>query len=479
MSENFHGVRAEQNPTPVSTPTTAASAIVFAVGTAPVHATGKNNNVNRAVRAGNNAEAVSTLGYSDSADGWKKYDLCEVMFSQFRLYRTAPVFFVNVLDPERHKKTTPAKAYPVVDRRVVLPFEAIKASVKAQDYKAGEDFELFYNDDALVLEILDGGSILQNITELTVGFDEVDPSKVTKADIIGGYNVATKQKTGLELIDTVFPAFGVVPDLIIAPGWSHDAEVAAVMSAKAESINGLFSAKALIDVDTEKVRHYSEAPAWKKAQNIFDSTQVLCFPMVKLGEKVFHLSTQMAGVMAATDRKNNGVPSESPSNNSLQCGSAVLADGTEILLDAQEANFLNENGIVTAINKMGGFVLWGNYTACYPVNKDPKDFFIPVSRMFGWRGNSAILTFWERVDEKMTYRFASSIIDSINIQTNGLVKEGHLLGGRVELPAELNDEMSLSSGKIKIRITQTPPPPAQDITFLLEYDLSYLSAIFG
>ncbi|MCL2087655.1 MAG: hypothetical protein FWH05_08710 [Oscillospiraceae bacterium] len=77
------------------------------------------------------------------------------------------------------------------------------------------------------------------------------------------------------------------------------------------------------------------------------------------------MSTQMAGVIAATDAQNSNCPVESPSNNPIQIDSMVDSSRQEVLLDLQGANFLNANGITTALNFMGGFVLWGNYTACY------------------------------------------------------------------------------------------------------------------
>lgn len=58
-------------------------------------------------------------------------------------------------------------------------------------------------------------------------YDAVDASQVTKSDIIGGYSVSTHKTTGLELINNVFPLYTKVPDLILCPNWSHDAEVAA------------------------------------------------------------------------------------------------------------------------------------------------------------------------------------------------------------------------------------------------------------
>jgi len=467
----YHGVRTRQVETSISTPVTAASGITFVVGTAPVHTVG--GKVNEPIYAGNNGEAVSALGYGDD---WGKYSLCEVMYNHFRLYQTAPVIFVNVLDPAKHKRSMTPQPFPVVDKRIFLPLETLKNTVKISNYKVGEDFDLFYDNNALVVEIIEGGAIPHNTTELTVERDEVNPGAVTKADIIGGFNVTTKKTSGFELIEAVFPKYGIVTDILICPGWSHDAEVAAIMSAKAANINGIFEAKALIDVDTKTVKHYADVPAWKRAQNINDKRQILLFPKLKLAERVFHASTQAAGLIARVDANNNGAPSESPSNKLLQINGAVLDDGTEVLLDLQQANYLNSNGIVTALNFIGGFVLWGNETACFPANTDVKDYFIPVSRMFGWVANSVILTYWGKVDKKMTRRFVDSIVDSINIWLNGLTSEEHLLGGRVEFRDEDNSLTGIMSGKASFRIYMTPPSPAKEIEFILEYDPSYVTA---
>ena len=62
------------------------------------------------------------------------------------------------------------------------------------------------------------------------------------------------------MLDSVFPKYGIVADLVLAPGWSHDSEVAAIMSAKVQSINGVFEGKALCDIDTNDVRHYFRRP---------------------------------------------------------------------------------------------------------------------------------------------------------------------------------------------------------------------------
>lgn len=477
----YHGIKTRQVETSISTPVTAGSGVAFVVGTAPAHTVG--GQVNAPIMALTYEEAVSALGYSDN---WEKYSLCEVIYSQFQLYNISPVFFVNVLDPAKHKTAVAAADMELIEKKVLLPLEAIESSVKVKEsgdggaeYAVNEDYGLFYEGENLVLEVLEGGAIPESAAKLNIAFEQVDPSKVTDAEIIGGFNVATKKTSGFELIDSVFPKFGIAPDILICPGWSHKTEVAAIMSAKAQSINGLFEAKALIDIDTTAVTYYSDAPEWKKAQNINAKTQVLCFPMVKLGEKVFHLSTQAAGLMGKVDADNGDCPCESPSNKLLQANAAVLADGTEVLLDLQQANYLNSNGIVTVLNLIGGFSIWGNHTACFPANTDVKDYFISVSRMFGWVSNSVILTYWSKIDKKLNRRLIDSIVDSINIWLNGLVSEEKLLGGRVEFREEENNTAALMEGKAVFHIFMTPASPAQEIEFVLEYDVDYVTAAFA
>jgi hypothetical protein len=292
MPNYYHGVSTRQVDTSLSTPVTADCGVAFVVGAAPVHTVG--GPVNEPVMVQNYAEAVSAMGYSDD---WEKYPICEMIYSQFKLYSVSPVVFVNILDPTKHKKAVEEKNYPINDGKVLLPLEALKDSVRVTTYTVGKDYDLFYEGENLILEVLEGGTIPENTGELTISFDAVNPSAITENEIIGGFDTNTKKSSGLELYDSIFPKYGIVADLVLCPGWSHKSTVAAVMVAKAASINGVFEGKAMIDVDTTEATHYADVPAWKKAQNINNKGQILCWPLVKLGDRVFHLSVQMAGRM--------------------------------------------------------------------------------------------------------------------------------------------------------------------------------------
>ncbi len=478
MADFFHGVKKGKLATSVSTPVTADSGPHFVVGTAPIQTTG--GTTNEVILCKNYSEAIQAFGYSDD---WEKYSLCEEIYAAFVLYGISPIILVNVLDPQKHKKQFAAKDFDLsTERTITLPLEVIENTVKVTGYTVDEDYGLTYTERGLVLEVVDGGKITADISKLSIAYSAVAPELVTKADIIGGYDVEANKNKGLELIDSVFPKYGIIPEIVLCPGYSGDSEVAAVMSAKVENINGLFEGVCIIDADSENTKRYTDVPIWKKNNNITKPGQILVWPKVRLGGKTYHYSVHQACRMTATDAAadmGDGTPCESPSNKSLQIDSTVLDDGTEVLLDLTQANYLNQNGIVTALNLIGGFVSWGNSTACYPSNTDVTDYFISVSRMFKWVGNSVVLSTWSKVDRRLNRLLIESVMQSVNLWLNGLSSENKILGGRVEFLEAENSDIDLMAGKAKFHIYLTPPSPAQEFEFLLEYDTSYLSGLMS
>ena len=145
------------------------------------------------------------------------------------------------------------------------------------------------------------------------------------------------------------------------------------------------------------------------------------------------------------------------------------------MLSLPTANVLNGDGIVTALN-FGGWTAWGNYTACYPTVKTVEDTFIPISRMFDWVGNTLVKTFWYKLDRPINRRLIDTIVDACTIWLNGLVGAGYLHGARVAVIEEENTLENLLAGIVKVHLYLTPPIPAQEIDFTLEYDASYTTA---
>ena len=467
-----HGVYVSEQATSVSTPVVANSGVPFVVGAAPVQSAASPAAAGIPVLCTNWAEVVEKLGYSED---WASYPLCEFMYSHFQLFGCQPVIMCNVLDPSNMKQSVEAADVTVADHKIKLPIATIDDEnlvVKEQGgvgatYSKGTDYSTYYDGEFLVIEVLADGSAYA-AEKLNVAYNKVKPDSVDD----------TAVATGMESIEQCLTTLGIVPDLICAPGHSQSPTVAAVMATKAGGINGMFRAKALIDIDSSSdgATDYTAAVTNKGSSNLVDPDEVVCWPMVKLGDYKFHMSTQMAGLIAQVDAGNGGCPYESPSNKNLQCDAMILEDGSEVNLTLAQANILNSNGIATALNFMGGWVAWGNYTACYPANTDVKDYFIPVSRMFDWVGNTLIKTFWSKLDKPMNRRLLDTIVDAANIWLNGLVGSGYLLGARAEMLDGENSLENLMAGIIKIHIYMTPPSPAQEIDFVLEYDASYVTS---
>ena len=475
------GVHVYEKATSVQTPKVATVGIPFVVGTAPVQSAAKPAKSNVPVLVTSWDEAVEKLGFSYD---WESYTLCEFMYSHLQLFGAQPVIFCNISDPASMKREEAAADYTVADHRVAVSVDAIADTIKVSVTEgAGEtastralerdtDYSILYDRDdtdtyVCIVELLEDGSAY-NAETVSVAYSAADPKTATVADVVDG----------VAQVDACLTAVGLVPDLIAAPGWSHNTVVAAVMATKAAAINGLFKGKAVIDADSgeDGVTEYSQLSGYKNKNNFVDVDQILCWPMVQLGDYRFHLSTQLCGLMATVDAGNRGIPYESPSNKNLKMDACVLADGTPVNLTWNQVDLIAGSwGVVTAVNFLdSGWVAKGNYTACYPGNTDVKDQFIPVSRMFDFIGNTLIRTFWSKLDKPMTPALRDSILQTCNIWLGGLTGGGYLYGARAEMLEEENPLTSLLDGIITLHIYNAPPVPAQEIDFILKYDVSYM-----
>jgi len=473
-----HGVFVSEVPTAI-TPPASASSVPVVFGTAPVNLSKRAQApVNEPVLVFSYAEAVEAFGYSDD---WS-FTLSEFIYSHFALYAMSPVVLVNVLDPATHKTALTAQTVNVTNgiatlaqQGVLLAGLAVKSSDGTTTYVINEDYTLGYDVKGnLVVQIVEDGAAAA-ATSLQISGNKLDPSAVDGDDIIGG--IVAGQPTGLELLNEVFPRFRQVPSLVLAPGYSHLPAVAAVMTAKAGNINSSFKALALTDLPANQ--SYTATVTWKNDNSYASERQVNCYPKVQLGDKIYHLSTQLAGVLCSTDVANGGIPYVSPSNKALQATASVLSDGSSLFLGRDQAQYLNGEGIVTALNFVGGWKAWGNRTGAYPAVTDPKDSFIPVRRMLDWIANTVILTYWQYLDDPISRRMIQAITDSVNVWLNGLTAQGAILGGRIEFLESENPSTSLMDGIITFHMYVTPPSPAKEINFTLEYDPQYLSGLFS
>lgn len=419
-----HGAFFDEAPTSLVTPVEVDSALPVVVGTAPVHTLpeGTAAPINEPRLIFTVEDFVAQFGSVPQGENRHDYTLSEFAEVFIGRYSVAPVVCINVFDPAKHVRNT---------------------------------------------EPEEEGGEAQSVP---------DASAVTPEDIIGGVDASGK-RTGLALVEKVFPLFRKVPGLVCAPGFSATPSVGIAIGAACKEISGHFKAMGIADLPAS-IERPEDAPAWVNDNNLTDENLLLFFGTALYGGAEEYGSTHLASVIAQRDSENDGIPFWSPSNKRMLC-EGLAHNGAELALTPVEAANLNGNGIITGINMIGGLVVWGDQTACYPGITDVKDASLPVRRMFNWIGNTLVLTAWQKVSNPLRRRLIASITDTFNLWLNGLAAREFILGGRVTFEAKDNSTLDLMDGKVRFHVYVTPPTAAREIMFTLEYDPTYLETLFA
>ena len=479
-----HGVRVLEQATSIVAPILGTAGLQVVFGTAPINLADDPYKVTNTPLI---AEAVKQLGYS--AD-YKNYTLCEAMYASFQLIGVAPVIFINVLDPKKHKKKNEAATVPVEEMEAVVPItgilkDTVTVKMKGADEESEDtplgfetDYLLSFDDDGNLLVTLIAGGAGAAAKALVVESTSIDPTAVKPSDIIGAS--ATGGAKGFEVLQQIYPKFGMTPGLLLAPGWSHIPDVGIVLAAKCEEINGYFTCECLIDIDStaDGCTAYSDIKVAKEAAGCVSAHAMALWPCIAVGSHWFWYSAIMGALIAKVDAENDDVPNLSPSNKLIGATGTVLATGEEVLLDQVQGNAVNSFGVTTAIN-VNGWRTWGNNSAVYPASTDPKDRWFCCRRFFSWWGNSFILTYFQKVDNPMNPRLIETIVDSENIRGASYVSQGKCARAEIVYNADENPVTDLLNGKITFHQYLTPYPPAEDILNILEFDPNALSDALG
>ncbi len=356
--------------------------------------------------------AVPIFSFKEFVDtfGWNDnfslYTLCEVAEVAFARIGIAPVVFINVFDPNVHKD---ANGNP-------------------------------------------------------------DPSQVSANDIIGGIDPTTYKRKGLECVNEVYPKYGLVPSILIAPRFSKNPSVALALALKAQNVSGVFKAFALADLDTSVAP--ADTPSYLSTNNLRHAHLKAFYGKGFFNGKEYSPSCASACVWAKLDFSTEDFPFHSISNKPLPF------DSIEPLLDDDLATYLAGQGVTPLLRTRRGLVPWGTRTTLYPTSTDPKDTFDNVRRAFNFIANELILTFRQKLDFPITKRLIRTIVDSYNMRLNALKGREYILGGKVEFREQDNPKEDLVDGIIRFHVYLTPPSPAKEIHFILEYNHKYWDEIF-
>ena len=443
-------------------------------GTAPVNLVRgyrEKGLVNKPVKLTNWSQAQNTVGYSSD---WQAFSLCEALDVHFNntLGNCGPVYFVNVLDPDVHKKTGDVtKALTFTNGRAEFLSDTIILDTFALADKAeGVDYSLSYNfaKKSVVVTLRDASIASANAT-----YNEVDMSKVDAEDIVGGVT-SEGEYSGIGALALLYQNEFKVANILAAPGWSHLPEVYNAMVTASQKINGHWMAFVCADIPLEGVSTRTAAIAWKKSHGYTSMNSKVCWPMGTDSEgKVYHLSTLCVWRFQMTDADNGGVPGETCSNKAVPVIRQYFGAGAKNQgFDKESGNELNEYGITTVVPSDGKWVLWGGHTAAYTfgVTSDPLEIFDTNVRMLDHVVNSFQKEWEPRIDKPMTLQLKDQILNRENDKLAGYVAQGFLIGNPKCIFLESdNSTKDLMNGDFKWNLTATPTPQFKSGTISVAY----------
>lgn len=451
-------------------------------GRMPIHQLSDySGKVNQPILISNFSDAVMKLGYNDS--NWTDYDLCEVVYAHFKnsIQPIGPIVIVNVLDPDTMKNTGKTASVTFINNQVaIVNDKIILKSIAITGKILGTDYATAYSTDGTSVILTDLKGTFTGA--VTVNFDEVNPVAVTKTQVIGGTNLTTGAKTGISVVDLVYPSLNMVPSILDAPGFSHIPDVDAALKAAGQLISGHFFAYVNSNIVTDtNADTIEKAKTWKTANNYVGSSESPCWPLAKNGSKKFHLSTLATVTMQMVDYANDNMPYESPSNKPVDITGICLADGTNITFDQTAANSLNSKGIRTAIYWGGRWVLWGPQTGEYEYGKDmdPRNKFDCNVRMLYYMLNDFQLRYGAVVDKPMRRSRIDSILNSYQEYLDNLISMGALLYGKIQFTAVSNPTSDIIEGDFDFDIATTTTPPGKSINAKLQYTTKGIDVVFG
>lgn len=423
--------------------------------------------------------ARQTVG--DSAD-WSKFTLCEAIKAHFdnASGNVGPIVVINVLDPTTHKKAGEATTENLSfsnGRATIASDTIILDTLVLADKVEGVDFTVEY-DYTNGLVMIDSIGAEQITGSVQATYNEVDPSLVTETQIIGGVTDAGAY-TGLGVVALVYPELNLIPNLIVAPGWSEKPAVYNAMVTAGTKINGHWDAFALADIPlavapSTKVDTISAAIEWAETNGYNSERAKVCWPQaVGTDGNIYHTSTLCAWRMLSVDASHEGVPMETPSNKSIPVLKQYFGDGsTNRGFDQTQGNTLNEQGITTLVFWGGLWVLWGGHTAAYKFGNvtDNRTVFDNSIRMMMYISNSFQQEHALTIDQPMTRAMADTIRNREQEKADALAAIGALIGTpTVRFDETANTTADMVEGNFTWDFEGTPAPQFKSGTMRVAY----------
>lgn len=296
---------------------------------------------------------------------------------------------------------------------------------------------------------------------------EGESAEATRANLIGGVDVGTGERTGASSFLDARDLLRVSPRLLIAPGFTDQKTVVDALLAQAVTLKAMVIADGPNTTDDAAVTYRGQ----------FDSPRLyLVDPWVRVptaqGEAEEPASARVAGLIARSDNERGFW--WSPSNRIIQ---GITGASRPIVWNFNDrdtqANRLNEDHVTTIIHEEG-YRLWGNRTC----TSDARWQFFSVRRTADMINESLVHAHLWAVDRNITRTYVSDVTESVNAYLRRLTNVGAILGGRCWADPDLNSPENIAEGRVYFDFDFTPPFPAERIQFRSHMVHDYLTEVF-
>ncbi|MFM2091071.1 MAG: hypothetical protein RLZZ127_1560 [Planctomycetota bacterium] len=356
-----------------------------------------------------------------------------------------------------------------VDEAFPLDTPVLISGTRGEAAKLGTTGTLPAALDAILDQV--GAAVV--VVRVAVGAD----AAATQVNVIGSVDSATGQYKGAQALLGAESALGVVPRILIAPGFTE------AVTKVSTTITGAPVTSALVTV-AERLRAIivADGPNTNDAdaiayRSLFGSARVYVVdPGVKIVDSTGATvndpaSARVAGVIARTD--NDLGFWNSPSNKEIN-GIVGTKRAVDFVLGDPNAraNYLNSREVATII-RQDGYRLWGNRTC----SSDPKWAFLPVRRTADLINDSILRAHLWAVDRAITKTYLDDVVASVNSYLSYLREVGAIIDGKCWVDKSLNTPEQIADGRVTFDFDFTPPYPAEKITFRSRLTNEYLSEI--
>lgn len=434
--------------------------------------------INTPVKLSNFLNAQSTVGYSTD---WENFGLSEAIGAHFdnKLGNIGPIYVVNVLDPDKHRKTE-TTSFKVAFTNGVAEFKSDKVildTIAIEGKVQDTDFTVSYN-------FTSGKVILTSIGEepidgeITGSYYEVDPVAVTEDDIIGA--LVDGVYSGIQAVSLLYTKENQVTNILSCLDYNTNKKVYNAMVTFANGINGHWQCFVVADIPVkdgeDAVDTFVKARTWRD-ENGYDSERSEIFwPMAydNATERVYHVSTLAIVESMRIDAEHDGIPMESCSNKEIPVtkqyfGATSKNQGFD---QVTASNELNAYGISTIVYWGGSWKIWGGHTAKYKFGKDIDVRAIDshYMRMLFHCINGFQIRQASKIDQPFNLQLRDSILNEEQEIIDGYIAVGALLpGARILFLASENNTSDMINGDFKFDLPVTVTPRAKSLTGRVYY----------